>query len=230
MKIAAFSGGKDSALMVLRERPKYLLFTRTGNELPGVLEFIHRIADDIGAKLIQPVGPTLGELIYHMRAVPSWRMRWCTRLIKIWPVLKWAESNPDVTMLVGLRADEEKRKGILTDMLTEEFPLQRDGLTEADVWDGLREEGYADMIPERTDCAVCPMQGIHEWWSLCMNHPKEYEQGISWERYAGHTLRSPNRDTWPAGLRQLRKAFEKRGEPKQYKKRRGSGACRVCTL
>ena len=216
--------------MVLRERPEYLLFTRTGNELPGVLEFIHRITEDVGATLITPRGPTLSYLIYQMRAVPNWRMRWCTRMIKIMPVLVWAKRNPDTTMLVGLRADEDERTGILTDILTEEFPLQRDGLTEADVWDGLREEGYADIIPERTDCAVCPLQGIHEWWSLCQNHPTEYENGIAWETYAGHTLRSPDRDSWPAGLRQLREAFKKRGEPTRYKRRKSRGVCRVCTL
>lgn len=228
MKVAAFSGGKDSALMVLQERPKFLIFTRTGDELPGVIEFIETIRAAVGAKLICPPGPTLPYLIYYYHAVPNFRQRWCTRQIKIMPVLAWAAKNPDTTMLVGLRADEEERTGILTDILTEEFPLQKRGLTEEDVWDGLREEGYADMVPERTDCAVCPLQGIHEWWSLSVNHPQQYEQGIAWEDYAGYTLRSPRRDTWPAGLRRLREAFRTRGEPTRYKKRRKS--CRVCTL
>ncbi len=224
-QVAAFSGGKDSTLMVLIERPKHIVYTPTGNELPGVEEHVRKIAAMVGAEVIRPPGPSLPYLIYSLRAVPNWRMRWCTRYIKILPVLAWARTNPDVEMLVGLRADEEERTGILTDLLTERFPLQERGITEADVWAALHDEGID--VPWRTDCAVCPLQGIHEWWDLSQQHPQEYRQGILWEDYAGHTLRSDKRDSWPAGLRELRAAFADRGEPKRYRKR---ASCRVCTL
>lgn len=49
-----------------------------------------------------------------------------------------------------------------------------------------------------------------------------------------YTFRSPQRDSWPAGRRELRERFERGDVPQRslamMDKRRGVGTCRVCAL
>ena len=114
--VVAASGGADSTAMALEmaERGEFfdLLFTRTGNELPGVLEHLHKLAEHTGARLYEPPAPTLMELIREFKALPNWRQRWCTRLIKIVPCIAWLKAHPGRTLCVGLRADEPERQGL----------------------------------------------------------------------------------------------------------------------
>ena len=85
--VVAFSGGKDSTALALRLHEKGipfdLLYTPTGNELPGVRSHIDAVAQYTGARLIMPEAPTLVELITENRCLPNWRMRFCTPAIKI---------------------------------------------------------------------------------------------------------------------------------------------------
>lgn len=222
--IVAFSGGKDSTAMALelhRRGVKFkLLHTPTGNELPGVAEHVQAVADHTGAELILPPGPTLGELIEEQQCLPNWRMRWCTRMIKIEPAQAWLAGRGE-TLAVGLRADEEGRAGGTYDVPVE-YPLRE--------WNwGLQEvlracEGWD--IPERTDCAACFYQTLHEWCELWLNHPDLYKQAVRWENMTGHTFRSPSRDTRPAALRDLAAMFISGYRPP---KRRRKAKCRLCS-
>ncbi len=87
-------------------------------------------------------------------------------------------------------------------------------------------------IPERTDCARCPMQMLGEWYNLWLNHPKIYADAEAEEVAHGHTYRSPSRDTWPASLAELRQRFEAGDIPQRslnmMEKR--NGMCRVCAM
>jgi hypothetical protein len=228
--IAAFSGGKDSTAMVLHMRPAYVLFTPTGNELPLVRKHIEAVAVEVGAELICPKAPTLGELIDHFNAVPNPRMRWCTRMIKIEPAIAWLANSPEFCMAVGLRADEPERGGLYG------LPPHRYCAPMQD-WDwGIDAVAsclshYDFAPPVRTDCAVCPYQRLGEWWRLWKNHPVEWAQGECWEQQTGHTFRSPSRDTWPAALRGLRERFEAGDVPRGAEDDGNVGKrCRVCTL
>ena len=216
--------------MALVTRPKHLFFTPTGNELPPVLDHIRKIADMLGAEIITPPGPTLEQLIREFNALPNFRMRWCTRMIKVQPAMAWVHAHPEASLAVGLRADEEARAGIYG--LPEgrvRFPLRERGWGLPEVLACCEEAGVE--IPERTDCAVCFFQRLGEWWRLWKNWRTHWQWGEAWERQVGHTFRSPSRDTWPASMKGLRERFEKGDKPRgaddsTTRERK----CRVCSL
>ena len=146
-------------------------------------------------------------------------------------MLRLAASGP-ATLYVGLRADEPERNGLFWRGATS-FPLREEGWGVADVWAYLARRGVT--IPRRTDCALCYHQRLVEWKVLSEQHPDLYQSGVEYEAMTGHTFRSPDRDTWPAGLAELREAF-KSGRPVRgeaaYRERveRGEAPCRVCSL
>lgn len=227
--VVAFSGGKDSTALALRlkevGKPFRLLNTPTGNELPGVREHIERIADHTGSELVDLKAPTLAELIDEQQALPNWRMRWCTRMIKIEPCAEWLNRNKSAVLAVGLRADEQGRAGGTYAASSEiVYPLREWG------WDETRVRAYVSckgfQPPKRTDCAVCFYQTLYEWHELWINHKRYYEEGIHWEDTIGHTFRSPRRDSWPASLRSLAEEFVAGHIPKPRKRQM---MCRVCS-
>jgi len=159
---------------------------------------------------------------------------------KIEPARDFLAAHAPCISYVGLRADEpvEERSGIYGDIpdVTFRYPLREWGWNVDDVWAFLAEQGI--KIPKRTDCAWCYDQRIVEWKNLWREHPDLYEEAIQREKAVGNTFRSPGRDTWPAGLAEMREHFENerrvRGEkfqlplwedvdPKMKK-------CRVCSL
>ena len=225
--IVAFSGGKDSTAMVLRlhelGRPFRMIYTPTGNELPDVARHIEAVSAIVRRKVTRISAPSLEQLIHEQQCLPNWRMRWCTRMIKIEPCRRWLDENPD-TLAVGLRADEEGRAGATYSSANKiRYPLRE--------WNwGLDEvlrccERHGVTVPARTDCALCYYQTLHEWWLLWKHYPEHYACGELWEHKIGHTFRSPRRDTQPTSLALLRAKFEQGYVPK---KRRRKIMCRVC--
>lgn len=229
---AAFSGGKDSVEMAYRMRDAgedfELLFTPTGNELPELLDHIERVRSDLGVPLSIPKGPSLLALIEEFNALPNWRQRWCTRMIKIVPCIVHLAQHPRSVLCVGLRADEEARLGLYGAHATYRYPLREHGLDLAGVLGSLKKRGVS--IPARTDCAWCYGQRLYEWHDLWLKHPDIYAQGEALEVRTGHTFRSAQRDTWPASLAELRARFEKGDVPKRRRLHVEQEACRVCRV
>jgi hypothetical protein len=232
VNVLAFSGGKDSTALALELRDRgedfVLLHTPTGDELPGVQEHIHRIAEEVKAKLIFPPAPTLDELITGYGALPNFHQRWCTRQIKIEPCIKWHIANPGAVHLVGLRADEEQRRGLYGDAVKYRYPLREWG------W-GLKEvmERTEDAcIPRRTDCGLCFFQKLSEWQRLWLDHRDHFSWGEQLEEWTGHTFRTPGKDTWESSLRGLRGEFESGREPRDSARQLELFAdqCRVCSM
>lgn len=246
--IVALSGGKDSTAMALLlkelEPRKYTyVITPTGNELPEMFAHWRKLSDILGAPLtpIMSGGKSLQGLIRDLKMLPSHRARWCTRKLKLEPYYKWLSTQTPCISYVGLRADEVSRPGKIipdTDGVTMDFPLRRYGYGLQDVLDIL--DAFGVTVPDRTDCAMCFWQKIGEWYLLWLNNPEEYSEAESLEQYVSdergqeYTLRSAQRDSWPASLRDLRLEFEKGRVPERSLKmmdaRRNNGTCRVCTL
>ncbi len=207
--IVALSGGKDStamalALAELEPRDYDYVCTPTGNELPEMLEHWLKLGKILG-KAIRPVtsGRSLAGLIRIQNCLPNFRMRWCTRMLKIEPFQRYVIDRLPCTVYVGIRADEV-RDGADHDMpllVRQRFPLTEWGWGIADVLGYLDRRGVT--IPDRTDCADCFFQTLYEWWRLWKFHPDLYEQACVREDIIGSTYRSPTRDTWPAGLPQI---------------------------
>ncbi len=242
LHVVALSGGKDSTAMALRlaevEPREYLyVCTPTGNELPEMFAHWRKLIGLLGAPIMPIVATTLGGLIEKQNALPNWRQRWCTKYLKIHPFAQFlarqVASGRTVISYVGLRADEEEREGgdyTRIPDATMRFPLREWGWGLSDVVGYLAEKQVT--IPARTDCAVCFFQRLGEWYDLWINHPDAYAQGEAWAASTGFTFRSPGRDTWPAGLKELREAFEGGRIPRGVVvgDKIADMKCRVCRL
>lgn len=210
MQVVAFSGGDDSTAMALsmaeRGEDFVLLFTPAGDEPAELFAHIEHVRALVDRPLVQPPNKPLTYWMDHYNALPSWRMRWCTRQIKILPCVEWLEAHPGSVLCVGLRADEDDRVGLYGDKATYRYPLREWGWKEADVQAYNASRGV--RVPARTNCELCYGQRLSEWWELWRSNPEKWAEGERREIATGHTFRSAGRDTWPAPLIQLRTRFE----------------------
>lgn len=208
------------------------VITPTGNELPPMIDHWCLLQKLLGSLVpISTVG--LVSEIERQNAIPNWRMRWCTRSIKIEPYARFLQSIAPCVSYVGLRADEPDREGgdySEVSNVEMRFPLRDWGWKRADVLSYLDAKGI--VVPARTDCALCFFQRLGEWWDLWRDYPEKFEEGVRLEEMTGHTFRSDGRDSWPASLRDLRAAFESgriprdRVQPSLFEQSK----CRVCRL
>jgi hypothetical protein len=232
--VIGVSGGKDSVALALRlkevepDTDWEFFITPTGDELPPMIEHWANLERILGKPFIRITNHNvdLNGLIQIQKALPNFRQRWCTRILKIEPTIAWCVRNAPVLMHVGLRADEEEREGIYGDLVQSRFPFREWGWGISEVLAYLCKRGIT--IPERTDCAKCYHQRISEWRNLWRDYPFVYWEASAQETQFGHTFRSPGRDTWPSDLISLAREFSN-GRKIRGDKKRGS-ICRVCTL
>ncbi|MCH8313797.1 MAG: phosphoadenosine phosphosulfate reductase family protein [Nitrospinae bacterium] len=220
--IVALSGGKDSTAMSLRLQevePRDYLYvcTPTGDELPDMVEHWKRLERVLGANIIQlRAKHDLNGWIEFWNALPNGRMRWCTRVLKIEPFqafVKRKSLDGTVTVYVGLRGDEPKRRGSVYSVdVKQRFPMREWGWNVGDVWKYLSKKNI--RIPKRTDCARCFFQRLGEWWETWNNHPAIYASAEKQEADTGFTFRRKDRDSQPTGLKELREKFESGYIPK----------------
>lgn len=249
--VVALSGGKDSTALALRlaemnPGTEYAyLTTQTGNEPAEVKVHL----DNLERLLGRPIerlkadfdyrGDGLLEVARREGMIPNFRSRFCTRILKIEPTLAWLEANAPVVHYVGLRADEPLRDGIYGSVegVEHRYPMRDWGWGLPDVLDYLEQRGVT--VPRRTDCKLCFWQTLPEWKRLWKRDPEGYAEGVELEAELEHTFRSPKRDTWPAGLAELGRAFASgRRVPgytedvqlRLFQNCDMDDACRVCSL
>jgi len=214
-RIVALSGGKDSTAMALRlaqvepEEYEYII-TPTGRELPEMVAHWGKLECLLGKPLTRIPGPSLLDKIKQYKTLPNFRLRFCTREVKIEPFMKYAASVAPAVCYVGIRADEaDDRDGTNwngIEGVTQNLPLARWGWGVNEVLEYLQDREIT--IPERADCDCCFYQQIGEWWRLWRDHPDRWMEIEALETWTGRTLRSEQRDSWPASLKELRAKFE----------------------
>lgn len=242
--IVGLSGGKDSTALAfwLKEnepRPYNYVITPTGDELPEMFAHWRKLSAMLESPLVPIIAGTLRSICKDEGALPNFRMRFCTRRLKIEPFKALLLTAIPAVTYIGLRADEDDREGAdyATDAelsapggVTQRYPLREIGWGIGDVIGFLDARGI--VIPDRTDCARCFFQRIGEWYLLWKNNPDIYADSEQQEVEFGHTFRSPGRDTWPVSLVELRKTFESGRVPeislRMMDKRKGM--CRVCAM
>jgi 3'-phosphoadenosine 5'-phosphosulfate sulfotransferase (PAPS reductase)/FAD synthetase len=237
--IVTLSGGKDSAALALRlqevEPRNYVyICTPTGDELPEMEQHWKKLSVLLGQPILRlrdPRYPTIFDLIDHFQALPNFRQRWCTRILKIETAQMFYEMVKPAVIYVGLRADEEKRQGnkLFDANIEQRHPMQEWGWGIDDVWQYLNHRGVE--IPRRTDCAMCFFQRIGEWWMLWKEYPDIYQKWSKVEDKIGKTLMTPGKHKiWPHKLSELAIEFEKGRLPREIKSGKERTGCRVCNL
>lgn len=237
--IVALSGGKDSTAMALRlseiePRDYIYVCTPTGDELPDMIEHWEKLECVLKQPIIRIEYPGgLKACMEKNNAIPNWRIRFCTRQLKIEIMEKWMAGKPEPVLYVGLRADEEGREGGIYKNADVNFPFRRWG------W-GLEEVmTYLDAneikIPRRTDCARCFFQRLGEWYMLWRDYPEIYADAVADEKQYGHTYRSETKDDWPGSLDKLANEFERGRIPRGVEMTGDlfgfeANQCRVCNL
>lgn len=190
--ILSLSGGKDSAALAvfMRDRVAEMeyVFCDTDKELPETYDYLSRLEGYLGKNIVR-LNASRGFdhwLELYGNYLPSGRMRWCTRMLKIKPFEEFVGED-QVISYIGIRADED-REGYISHRpnIKPVYPLKEAGLVEADVFRILEESGVG--IPKyyewrtRSGCFFCFFQRKAEWVGLKERHPELYEEAKKYEK------------------------------------------------
>jgi 3'-phosphoadenosine 5'-phosphosulfate sulfotransferase (PAPS reductase)/FAD synthetase len=93
-------------LVEIEPRAYEFCITPTGRELPEMTAHWAKLEQLLQAPLVRIPGPSFDDLVRRYRTLPNWRMRFCTRQIKIEPFQEYAAARAPAICYVGLRADE----------------------------------------------------------------------------------------------------------------------------
>ena len=193
-------------LAEVEPRDYQFVITPTGDELPTMIDHWKNVARLLGRPLVPLTGGhSLNGLIKLQNALPNWRMRWCTRKIKIEPFIAYMLTVAPATAYVGLRADEtaDDRKGAVygdVDGIERAVPVARMGMGRPP---GLGLPGLARRADSRANrlralflpddrrvvCAVARLPGC-----ICpLPNSRSVISGTRSDRQAG----TPGRLRWP---------------------------------
>jgi 3'-phosphoadenosine 5'-phosphosulfate sulfotransferase (PAPS reductase)/FAD synthetase len=195
--IVSLSGGKDSTALAIYLRDKVAdveyVFSDTDKELPETYEYLEKLEAYLG----QPIIRLKSELNFdHWLEIfggylPSARMRWCTKMLKIRPFERHIGTD-EVFMYIGIRADEDRAGYRPTKPnIHPVFPFVAAGMTIDDIHRILEESGIG--FPSyyswrtRSGCYFCFYQQRHEWIGLREQHPELFELAKTYEKPAGST-------------------------------------------
>lgn len=193
--ICGISGGKDSSALAIylrRTRPEMPIeyfFCDTGAELEETYEYLGKLEAVLGKPIVRLNAERDFAHYFQMRRgmLPSPQVRWCTADMKIKPLERWV-GDDRVISYVGIRADEENRKGYISTKPNIEsvFPFKEDGITYEDVVRILDEAGiglpaYYDWRT-RSGCYFCFYQRKAEWVGLAERHPDLFAKAVAIEK------------------------------------------------
>ena len=118
--------------------------------------------------------------------LPSPKMRWCTKMLKLKPFEHYIGNDP-VINYVGLRADED-REGYISHKpnIMTVYPFREADLVRRDIIRILEESGlglpsYMDWGRTRSGCYFCFYQQKIEWVRLKERYPDLFEQAKQYE-------------------------------------------------
>ena len=190
--ILGLSGGKDStALAVLMQKkiPQMeYFFCDTQKELPETYEYLDRIKARLGITITYLSAERGFDhwLDIYGGYLPSPKVRWCTRKLKIAPLEQFI-GNDEAISYVGIRADE-KRDGYISTKpnIKAVYPFKEAGLVHTDILRLLEESGIG--LPSyyrwrtRSGCFFCFFQRKYEWVKLAEEHPDFFAEAVKYEQ------------------------------------------------
>lgn len=118
--VASISGGKDStalALWLLEHGIEcWLVHMDTGWEAPGHRAFLRVLEGHFGQsiRVLRSDRGGMVDWVRHYRKFPSRVARWCTRVLKIRPLLDYLNAlDGPIANVVGVRADESLSRALM---------------------------------------------------------------------------------------------------------------------
>jgi 3'-phosphoadenosine 5'-phosphosulfate sulfotransferase (PAPS reductase)/FAD synthetase len=164
------------------------VFCDTQKELPETYEYLDKLEAFLG-KPIKRLNAQRGFdhwLKLYGGYLPSSRMRWCTRMLKLKPLEEYIGDDP-VLSYIAIRADEDRDGYISTKPnIRAVYPFKEAGISEADVYQILNNAGLG--LPEyyqwrtRSGCYFCFFQRKAEWIGLRERHPELFELAKQYEK------------------------------------------------
>lgn len=201
--VLGLSGGKDSTALAIFMRDRIpemeYFFCDTGAELKETYEYIDKLEVYLGKPItrLNPARSFDHWLEIFGNYLPSSRMRWCTRKLKIEPFEAFVGDEP-VVSYIGIRADEDRDGYISTKPnIKAVFPFKEAGYRLDDVRRILDESGIG--LPKyyewrsRSGCYFCFFQRKAEWAGLLERHPEDFERAKAYEKLNSMT---GERYTW----------------------------------
>lgn len=201
--IMNLSGGKDSTALAVFMKDKVpdmeYVFCDTQKELPETYEYLDKIEAFLGKPIVR-LNDDRGFdhwLQVYGGLLPSSKVRWCTRKLKIEPLEEYVGTD-EVISYVAIRADENRSGYVSTKPnITPVFPFKEAGIVKADVFRILDESGLG--VPKyyewrsRSGCYFCFFQRRNEWIGLHDRHPELFEKAKEYEKIDHET---GQRFTW----------------------------------
>lgn len=191
--ILSLSGGKDSTALAIYMRDRIpqmeYVFCDTHKELPETYEYLDKLEAYLGKRIVKLSDERGFDhwLSIYRNYLPSSRMRWCTKVLKIKPFEKYV-GDEDVLLYVGIRADEDRSAYVSTKPnIRTVMPFKDAGIDVAGVTRILEDAGIG--LPTyyewrtRSGCYFCFFQRRKEWAELSRRHPDLFEQAKDYEKY-----------------------------------------------
>ncbi len=193
--ICNLSGGKDSTALAIFLRDKIpqleYVFCDTHKELPETYEYLDRLEAFLQRPIIKLNAQRGFDhwLDIYGGVLPSPRVRWCTRKLKIEPFEAYV-GEEIVWSYIGIRADERRSGYVSTKPnIHPVFPFKESGITIAEVEQLLASSGLG--LPtyyewrQRSGCFFCFFMRSGEWVGLKERHPDLFEQAKAYETERG---------------------------------------------
>lgn len=190
--VLGLSGGKDStalAILMHKEVPEMeYFFCDTHEELPETYEYLERIENRLGIKIARLSDKRGFQhwLDVYDGALPSPKMRWCTKQMKIKPLEEFI-GNDKAISYIGIRADEHRDGYISTKPnITARYPFRELGLGKSDIIRIVEDSGIG--MPSyynwrsRSGCYFCFFQRKYEWVMLSREHPDLFQKAVEYEQ------------------------------------------------
>lgn len=190
--ILGLSGGKDSAALavLMHERVPDMeyFFCDTHKELDETYEYLERLKARLGIKITYLSSERGFDhwLDIYGGLLPSTKMRWCTKQLKIMPLEKFVGDDPAISY-IGIRADEPRSGYISTKPnITPVFPFKEMGYGLDDINRLLDDSGIGKPKyyewRSRSGCFFCFFQRKVEWIQLADRHPDLFAQAVAYEQ------------------------------------------------
>jgi 3'-phosphoadenosine 5'-phosphosulfate sulfotransferase (PAPS reductase)/FAD synthetase len=176
--VVMYSGGICSFLAAIRAVEKFgkehtvLLFSDTQIEDEDLYRFLREGAEYLGAELVWLKTKTMEELILKERAMPSDRMPFCSRKLKVEPAQKWCKENaPNAVKVFGITwAEQFRTKKIEEHWGNCWFPMTEPATMFSESVDdllntiGIKKPRLYDLGFTHNNCGgTCVRAGAKEW-------------------------------------------------------------------